>query len=767
MNFWRINKKELVAHIAIIIMFALIAFVINKFPAGKLVAQGDYFQGIYNVDNADNYLFTWFNTSGQGSYNPLIVSYPYYALLGLLETVGATPNVLANILLFLFLTFSYLSFYAAFRIFCRMLDMEGKTAAFGGAMFYALNIYSFEILTYSYGYLHHFLIYIFLPVLFGVFFANLLEDNIKYYAAYALIFLGASVAFNNIVFLISLLFFQAVFSVLFFITSGDNNILKRFFSLAILSVLLSTYFSVPQILAQFDYIDKIGNTQSFGGSAIGLVINTSNSLVNVLDFNTQQYHFPGINIYSNSIIGNILPTMFGVLPFILIAAMFLFRRTDSISKRGWAAVLALSAALLFYIVLVVRIAPPFESVSSLLFRIPGFLLFRSPDKFFVIYNFLTVFLAAVALWHIKNKWWQIGATIALLLAAFPFYIGGVAAYLDHGFERDLMTPKKDGYKALVSIPEPYLSVRQIINKDSEQSAVISLPYSVVNSLNWSNYPGWNFVGHDFLYLLYNKNYVTANTYDHPQYETKLSFKEFNDKSGDVEALLALIQKFSGRFVIYHKDIEPGWLDRSWYVQSALSELVGRGYLKSESTNDFFDLYSVADRYFVPLIHLSGNGDSFVEFKKISPVKYNLHLHLAADDTIIFNQSFNRWWNIYAADNFVCIGGTEQKNYGGRECRDSEKSFGWRDVVFAFRQSVLGDEHKLADEYANSWHLTTDNVAKIPGARVSGRGVDVDLTLFFLPQAYFVFGLMVAVAIAIFAAAHLLILSRRRRQDKQI
>src|SRR5476649_2372882 len=97
-------------HACIFVFFFILTFWINKVPADKLVAQGDFFQGTHNSENVSNYLFTWFKNSGQGIYNPLMVSYPYYLLQVGFDKLGMQPGQEANLQMLLFLYGSFLSF---------------------------------------------------------------------------------------------------------------------------------------------------------------------------------------------------------------------------------------------------------------------------------------------------------------------------------------------------------------------------------------------------------------------------------------------------------------------------------------------------------------------------------------------------------------------------------------------------------------------------------------------------------------------------------
>jgi hypothetical protein len=746
------NKNHLyflvAAHAAVFLFFIVLTFFINKIPGDKMVAQGDFFQGIDNIKNTSSYLFTWFNNSGQGSYNPLIVSYPYYLFQGVLEKIGLQSGQVADLQIFLFLYLSFLSFYVSLRILGKTFYKNfSSITSFGGALFYALNIFTFEILSYSYGYLHFFLIYIFIPILFVLFLRCILQPSIKQYAVYVPVFLLATISFNNVAFLASLFLFQFLFVSVFWLFKRKLKIIFDYLILVTIQTLLSLYFLLPFLFSEIAYTSKLKDTQSFGGNVINNIVQqTSSTLINVLRFNTQSYHFPGINLYATNFLGNIIPLTIGFLPIILIVTLLL-NKSWKHKKQGSENIILFSLLinLLIYIILVVRISAPFEGISRFLFNLPGFLIFRSPEKIFLIYNYIIVLLTTFALDYLLSNKWRYFIIALLLLIPFPFYIGGITKYMETGFSSDLQTPLTDGYKDLVTIPHPYLDIQSEINKDPNQESIISLPYAVVNSLNWSNYPMWNFVGADFLHLLYNKFYISANTYDHPDLETELSFKEFNDAKEDPAMLLSLIQKFSGKFVIYHKDIDPSWIEQDKYTETALQKLVVGGYLNKDTSNTYFDLYTINENYFVPLIHLNENSSSTVTFLKISPVEYKLNLHLVGDDTLTFNQSFNDQWKIYQTNKqFACGSSFIYPKYGSIECPSSGADLDIANLSLIFTKPIFSSTHAIINDYANSWQLNRADLKKISGERTNPDGsVDISLELLFLPQSYFYLGLIIS------------------------
>lgn len=743
--------RNRILHTSIVILFLLLSFALNRIPDGTFIAGGDYYQLININDNLDRNLFTWFNQLGQGQYNPIIVAYPFYLFKYILYNLGFSYANIANSIMFLFLIGSFYSFFFAIRIINSNIPEYLRLLC---SAIYSINIFTFTIFTYPWWITHHFIIYIFIPLLLA-FFQKLVTDcSVKNIAYFIIIFLISTLGFNNIAFLAALLFFQMLLLIALFATKKIPLSLaaarKSIFVFS-LQIFLSIFFLLPYFASQFEYLSRITGGKVLGDIA-GLFSWTSNDAYSILSFTMYKDKYPLINLYSSSKIFIALSLLYMI--FIIVAILF----HKGKQEKYWFPNLTIFLILLF---LLMRGTAPFDRINIFLYSLPGFNLFRSPDKLFVFYPFFYLVLLSQLFYCSKiPKKIITSILIIILVIPIPFYIGGIPKYLSHEDE--------NGYKYTIQIPSKYYKIEEIINKDDTQLSMISLPYSVVNSLNWANYPKWHFVGHDVLHLLYNKYYISANTYDHPALETNLSFKEYNEANiVDKDKFLKILQKFSGKYILLHKDINKYWLENSKVVYSTINELEASNIIKKLDENEYFTLYELDENYLIPLIFSNKNS---LSFKKYSPVKYENSINNLKNKTNIeFHQSFNSQWKLYLKsnpNNSWCKPLEYYESSKTTECEHTKQLFEISDLAYIWKKSLLDDTHTMVDEYANGWTIDPEYIkANYPQeyyTRYIDGSIDIELTLYFKPQSYFYLGAIVSTLTFVGCIGYLMWDWRRKR-----
>jgi hypothetical protein len=743
-NYSKKMAHDLMLHTGIVILFLLLSFVINKIPDGTFIASGDFYQLININDNLDRYLFTWFNQLGQGQYNPLIVAFPFYAFQSILYNFGFSYANIANTIMFIFFIGSFYSFYFAARIID--VNITNNVRILSSAI-YAINIFTFTIFTYSWGFTHHYIVYIFIPILFALFeklISNYSRKNIAYFT---ILFLISTMGFNNIAYLAAFLFLQVLVSIAFFATKKIPLTLKttkRIFFILILQLLLSIYFILPFFASQVEYISMVT-----GGKVLGDISSifawTSNHVYGIFSFAIYSDKYPLNNLYSSS---DIFPAIsLGYIIILTIAILYNKSKQD----KNWLHYLIILVVLLL---LLMRGTPPFDIINIFIYSLPGFTLFRSPDKLFVFYPFFYLMLLSLLLCYSKfSKKMITTILILILIIPIPFYIGGIPTYLSH--------ENQDGYKDTIQIPSEYYDIKGIINDDNRQLSIISLPYSVVTSLNWANYPKWHFVGHDVLHLLYNKLYISANTYDHPSLETNLTFWEYNEANiVNNDKFIKSLQKFSGRYILLHKDANKQWLDNSKVVDKTIKELESNNILIKLDENDYFTLYELDENYLIPLILSDNNA---VDFQKINPIKYRINIHNITEKTNIeFHQSHNSQWKLYLEsnpNNSWCKPLAYYENTKTTECEPTNKIFELNELTYLWKKPIFDDTHEIVSEYANGWTIDPEyikeNYPKEFYKENQDGSIEVEMVLYFKPQSYFYIGLLISTLILTLCIGYLL------------
>jgi len=725
-------KYNLILHTGIVVFFFLLSFVINRIPAGTFIAGGDFQQFINPGGNLFKLFFTW-SDQGQGGYSNTIISLPFYIFQNILYNLGFSYSNIASIIMFLFFIISFYSFFSAIKIIDKNITNNIRLLSSAA---YAINIFTFTIFTYSWWITSFFIIYLFIPLLFALFKRILFRFSIKDIVFFILFFFISTVGFGNPAFLAALLFLQFLLLIIFFITRKISLNLKvtgRILFVFVLQLFLSIYFLLPYYISTNVYLSKLSEGRVLG-DFMDWISRTSYSISNILSLAISDSNYPFFNLYSDSKV--FIAVSFGYIIFLIAAMLYQKRKKE----KNWFCYFIFFTALFF---LLMRLTPPFDRINKFIYALPGFSLFRSTDKLFVFYPFFYLVLLTLLLFYSKFSKKIINTILIIILVIpIPFYIGGIPKYLSYEDQGE--------YKLAVQIPSEYYEIKRVIDKDNHLLSVISLPFSATTSINWANYPIWNFVGSDVLPALYNKPYISANSYDHPGLETKLSFAEYNVANKiDKNKFIELLQKFSGQYILLHKDIDEYWMGSSKIIYDTISELESDKIVKKLDDNEYFTLYELDENYLVPLI-LSNENDVDIYFQKVSPVKYRISIHNLKEITNLeFHQSYDSQWRLYLKanpDSSWCEPLRYYKSNKVTEGKNTEKLFEIGDLAFLWKNSIFDDTHKMVEEYANSWAVNPkyikENYPEEYYKENQDGSIDIEIVLYYKSQSYFCFGFII-------------------------
>lgn len=722
------NTKLFVQFI-IFLGFLYISFVANAFPRDSFVAGGDFYQLIQPSEHLGRYFYAWINQVGQGTFSTMWMVYPFYVLLSFLGGLGFNSSTMAGLYIFLQLYLSYWSFYLSITL---LYPRLAKHIQIGGGLVYALNNFTFTIFTYPWGFTHHFLLYIFIPPLLLLFLKILTEEKIsaKYFWYFGAVVLLSSAAYNNLVFLV-LLFFAQFVLMLVFLLFRQIKINKKFFLKIILIALVYLFFCSWLIISIYHEIPDAGRIYSnkiFGENYLSSwILLTSNSFLNTLMLVLDNNRFP---VSEKGIFSFLSMAYFAVVLVLFMVA----KRKQELKKI----IYPLAAFWIVFAILSVRAYGPFKEIGLFLYQVQPFVLFRSPEKIFLllpfVYTSLLVGLLYVA--NIKKKF--VYLIFGILLIVPPFYTNKMHTILT---QHDVPNSR---YSYVIKIPKEYYDAQEVIQQDPKLGSVISLPYSVKNSVNWAQYPAWKFIGHDILHVLYDKFYVSANSFDHPNFETVLSFKDFNEKEGSPDELLALFKKFSGSYVFYHKDVEPEFIENSKHTRGALQELVQNSKIELITSNSYFDLYQVRNDEFIPVM----DSNAPVAFGKVNPSKYRVMINLNEKSSLEFHQTFDAQWKLYpvpVTNGSWCRDLTYHDATQVNECSRDQKFFEGEELSYFWKKPIPEENHTLVKEYANSWTIDPEYIKAHYSPdyyNVQQDGsIDVEFVAYFKTQGYMYLGII--------------------------
>lgn len=726
-----LKNKSFLIQVIIFSLFIFIAFFINKIPHDSFVAGGDFYQLVDPLRNFDRYLFSWTNQIGQGVFVMWTVSVPFYFIIVVLGFLGLNSSVIAGFYLFFLLYLSYLGFYLSVKL---LFPDMARSLRIGGGLVYTLNNFTFTIFTYPWGFTHHLLFYIFIPPLVFLYLKILTEKgrSTKYFVLFCLVFVLSIVSYTNPAFLLLLFlidFLLTVFALLLKQIHFNKQFLIKIIIIGFIYLALSSWFILPFYTETVRGQD-ISNNTIFGANYLQNWISvTSNNFLNTFLLAEDSSRFPLTNI-----------GFYTYLSFAYFVIIFLLIFKLEKHRRERRTILLFFILLIIFIFLSIRAYGPFKEIGLYLYSLPIFIFFRSPEKIFMMIPFLYTVVLISLMYSSKLKRKVICLIFGILLIITPFYTNKI--YKTLAFKNT-----SSAYNYIIKIPQEYYNIQKYINMDKRSVGIISLPYSAINSINWSQYPKWNFIGFDVLHLLYpNKFYISANTYDYSTFGTTLSFKVFNELQQDSDKLMALIQKFSGKFIIYHKDIDPSWLKKSEYIENKLGELSVNKKLKLVDSNDYFDLYEVNEDYLLPIIYATSSN----YFAKVNPTKYKITLRIKEDTTITFNQSFDPQWHLYLkndSNHTWCEPLADYKKTDTTECKFKRKFFEGEELSYLWKAPISEGTHKLVNGYANSWTISPDyikaNYSKEYYKENSDGSIEVTLFVYFRTQSYYYLGFLIS------------------------
>lgn len=696
------NKKKL-SLLLVAIIFFIISFIFNSIPRDSIIAGGDFYQMLDFSTQLDRYKYAWFNQIGQGVYNPLFTAYPYYLFFSIFNHF-LPSGLVASTIMFFFLLSSFLSFYFSASLLLPKLNFINKNFV---SLLYSLNPFVISIFTYPWGFTHHFLIYLFLPILIAIFIKNLTANQLS--KQWILIFLVINfisiVAYNNTAFFILILFTYSLITIFDFIFSKkiiSHKYIKKLFVLYLIPIIIVFPLFIPNILVILEKGPQIFKSQaSLGGKnyLYDWIKNTSNTPHNnfLLAMNSHQYPF----VSSKFLI------LFQILSsFYFLGLLFLISKNKkkfsyrNIKNKKF--LIVFSTFLIFFF-LSIRYFGPFELINKILYQSPLFIFFRSPDKIFITFTFFYILTIAFLLEKINFKKHKILLGFLLICLIFPYLTGIIKYSLKNDYNK-FAKKNKPEYSYIVKIPSEYYELAKIINNDTRQTAVLSLPHSIKNSINWSNYPAWNFVGHDILHLLFNKRFISANTYDNSGLENKMIFEDLVTPEVEAAEILDAIKQFGTEYIIYHKDIDRGIFNRSKNFYEKILELEKNGYLLRLMDNIFFTAFSIVQNKIQPLINFENNS---IKYKKINPTTYVIELDSSLKGNLEFLQSYDSNWKLSSVQKKkkLCSNGTyKYEGFPTEECV-WDKNFFFSFYFFeANFKPKFSSNHKICKNYANCWEI---------------------------------------------------------------
>jgi len=739
--------RKVFINLFIIVFFYVLTFIINKVPNDVFIGGGDFFRFIPDINHIKSCFFTWSSEfSGQGLYSSMYLTLPFLYLFYFLYNVGFSYSTISNFLVFLFLTGSFYSFFLAIKIIEKEISFNIRLLA---SFIYSINILTFSIFAGIYtgpkGFTPFYYIYVFIPLIFALFFKIIKEFSLIHLLIFSVLFFISSISFGNLAFFAGLILVEFIFLLILLFTSEKKHklrILRNFIIIFLAQIFLLSYHLVPYSISMFAYASNLLSSNPYhdiAGNYLNMISGNSPSIIYPFTFTISYFFYPYQNLYSSLKNTNLFIAFTSLYIFILLIVLFLRKKGN---ENKWI------NFLIFYIflfILIMRLRKPFENINYFIYKIPVFAVFRGPDKLFVFYPFFFLILLVLVLNYGQiNKKLVNFFLIFLLLIPFPFYIGGIPKYLGSNSNTFLSSSGNASYKYLIKIPDNYLKIKNILDNEKLDLSVIDLP----PSFHWQYYPEFDYYGINFFSYFYNIRYVASCNFDNGGLANIKSFDKYN-KQGviNTQKFLGLIQKFNGKYILVHKDLDKYITPSSKIINKTINKLEKDKVLKRLEDNENFTLFELDEKYLSPLI--SSDNETKIYFKKISPVKYKVLIsNLSEKTNIEFYQIFESSWKIFA--NAEPHYDLYSKNWfyemaNAVECKSDFKMIESEDFTYLFQKPLFDESHSMIKDYANNWKVDPgyikENLPEDSYKLNKDGSIDIELTIYYKNQIIFYVGLI--------------------------
>lgn len=734
-------KSDIIKHsVCIILLLVLGITPILSFESGNII-NIPTFLPLDSYNYLTEGLYTWDHlySTGHSDYRSLAHVFPERFFFVLLSSIGISFEISEKMYLVILFLFPGLSMY--FFIKELLIEKQFKfIAGFFGGFLYVYNQYSLiewnnpvPMFQWAYGTTPLLLLF-FVKGLNG---PDFLKSSIIF-AIITLLNVGVGVNMASVIVQFFLIYLYGFW---FLITTKNKQTTRKAFKFILASLIicfiLNIWWLLPQLYgvffndmtpSSFELVDNY--------NTILLQLNSkTSSLLNV--FTLKSFYgwydsFDGIPYYSFASTYNSTPSLILIsylLPFFAFCSLIIAKHDKNIIYFSFIALIG--------IFFVKGIHTPFGEVFLWLFNnIPLFTLFRQPyDKFGMLVTLGYAITGGTTMGVVYSKLKSLtkkykGISLIILIIFFTIFL----VYLWPWFTGDMFNSH-----AQISIPEYYFEANQWLENENGDFRILYLPF-MVGDVSANN---WGFRGYTLFYHFKNKPIISSE-WGVSESSTFINASYERLESNLTDDFYKLIRLLNVKWIILDNSI-----DWQYYGQTNPSNL-GRS-LKNKSNIQFshsigkLDFYKIDDDLFLEHIYgtnqviftddinymlnylsekpfdkqavfvfenqfeesviklcLQNNTKPYkpkIEFEKINPTKYKIHIKSEKPFVLVFSETYNDRWLAYYEENNQII-----------------------------------NNHFLANGYANAWCVDPEE-----------HGIDdnFNIILYFKPQSYYYIGLILS------------------------
>lgn len=382
--------------------------------------------------------------------------------------------------------------------------------------------------------------------------------------------------------------------------------------------------------------------------------------------------------------------------------------------------------------------PPLGNIFIYLYeKVPFFSVFRTPDIRFGFIMILTLALLLIFISQVFNT------TIIVLFCTL--FLGTTTLPLINGDAvRGINIPGKY-YDRITQIPKEYLELADFINKqDNGSGYILSLPPMPYGhfKLNDSDIH----VGQDLLEKILKIPFLNVATSGSLPISTYKTLQAIFSQGNNV----LQINNFPIRYILTRDDSTC-----SDCVKFSSTEL--KKFSAPFFSNSLFTLYKLP------------NSRSLIEsknatFEQFSPLEYSVKIeYLSKPQDLSLLLNYDPGWKIYINNNSNSLGcNSKVSNNKSKtlECINRLHYFNLYSLFYLFQKPLFESTHASIWGYANKWEISQEELKKnIPPFKYhtnSDGSLNINLTLIYQPQIYFLICQLISLLTIIILITFLLV-----------
>jgi len=424
-----------------------------------------------------------------------------------------------------------------------------------------------------------------------------------------------------------------------------------------------------------------------------------------------------------------IPLRFYLIPIFAFLGFLLYRKKKKI--------VAFFAFLgLLGVLLVKMTCKPFSNLYPWLFDyLPGFKAFREGTKFYFYIGFsYSILIGAFFAWlwrNWKKKKWQISAKYILTFGIVFLFLWNT---------KPLITGKIGGLFTARHIPNDYLILKDFILRQPEYFRTLWAPRDSRWGICLNHHPKVSTVK-----LAWSGKWEELIEYPKTMTSSKITglFKQdFSDTFLDLASIKYVIVPIQD--IENDDDFFRHYGPRNAYIK----EISKLSYLKKVDLGTE-ELLVFENKDFRPHLYITSEEETiykYVDYQKIdyqfiNPTKYNIKLKNLSELVYLnFSESYHPDWKIKVGK-FNWFKVLTDKNYFLLD-------------EFHFENNALFNSFVIDPDYIKS-HYSNSSYKENPDG-----SIDVELTLFFRPQSYLYFGLIISITTLVACLGYLIYLKIR-------